>query len=174
MDLQLLTPPAAPPPLGFLLLFVPAVFLGATWLSSKLLGIEAMYRDWPADMDDPIEQNVGWQQVEFGTFRGHSPMSVKFGRRCLHLRQPFPFQPLWWRGPASIPWPDVLLEKEPSDAWWAILSAAEFRLGQGGRRIRLRGKAARILMARVQPSQAPGQGRGPAPPVTGPGPIRPK
>ena len=178
MDLRLLSQPTAPLPVGFLLLFVPAVFLGATWLSSKLLGIDAMYRDWPADAEDPIEQNVGWQQVEFGTFRGHSPMSIKFGQRCLHLKQPFPFQPMFWKGPASIPWSDVLLEKEPKEAWWAFLSPAEFRLGSGGRMIRLRGKAAKALMTRVSEVQGPMvHGNEPPvlrPPVVGPDAIRPK
>lgn len=161
-----------PPPSPWVLLLVPVIFLGATWLTNKLLGIDAMYQDWPADSNDPIERNLGWQQVEFGTFRGHCPMSIKFGRRCLHLKQPFPFQPLYWKGPASIPWHDVLLEKVPSPSWWAFLSAAEFRLGAGGRMIRLRGKAAKALMARIQPAQV-GAGRGPLPPVAGPGPIRP-
>jgi hypothetical protein len=147
------------------------VFLGATWLTNHLLGIDAMYRDWPADSNDPIEENLGWLQVEFGTFRGHCPMSIKFGKRCLHLKQPFPFQPLFWRGPASIPWGDVLLEKEPTTAWWAFLSAAEFRLGKGGRMIRLRGKAARTLMAELQRRQG---GPGPIPVVVKPSTIRPR
>ena len=174
MDMLLLVPrngPPPPPPWIFLL--VPVVFLGATWLTNKLLGIDAMYQDWPAEPDDPIEVNLGWQQVEFGTFRGHCPMSIKFGQRCLHLKQPFPFQPLYWKGPASIPWGDVLLEKEPKEAWWAFLSATEFRLGQGGRMIRLRGKAAKALMGRIRPTQG-ASGHGPVPPVVGPGPIRPR
>ena len=169
----LLSRPGGSPPVPFLLLFIPLVFLGATWLTNHLMGIDAMYRDWPADPKDPIERNLGWQQVEFGTFRGHCPMSIKFGQRCLHLKQPFPFQPMFWKGPASIPWGDVLLEKEPKEAWWAFLSAAEFRLGQGGRLIRLRGKAARSLMERIRPPQA-GTGHGPVPPVVGPGPVRPR
>ena len=175
MDLMLLlSRPGSPPPPPWLLLLVPVIFLGATWLTNRMLGIPAMYKDWPADPNDPIEQNLGWQQVEFGTFRGHCPMSIKFGRRCLHLKQPFPFQPLYWLGPASIPWNEVLLEKEPKDSWWAFLSPAEFRLGQGGRMMRLRGKAAKTLAARVQQSKAPGQGPGPIPPFVGPGPIQPR
>ena len=186
MDLLLLSRPGKPPP-PWILLLLPVVFLGAAWLTNHLLGIDAMYQDWPADPDDPIERNLGWQQVEFGTFRGHCPLSIKFGQRCLHLKQPFPFQPMYWKGPASIPWGDVLLEKEPKDSWWAFLSAAEFRLGRGGRLIRLRGKAARTLMARVQEAQGPRMpgalppiGKPPVaepgaiPPVVGPGPIRPK
>jgi hypothetical protein len=165
-----------PPPLIFLL--IPAVFLGATWLTNRLLGINAMYQDWPADPNDPIERNLGWQQVEFGTFRGHCPMSIKFGQRCLHLKQPFPFQPLYWKGPASIPWSEVLLEKAPKDSWWAFLSPAVFRLGQGGRMIRLRGKAARTLMARVLEVRGPAVHGAEPPvlrlPVGGPGAIRPK
>jgi len=178
MDLMLLlSRPGAPPP-PWILLLVPVVFLGATWLTNHLMGIDAMYQDWPADPKDPIERNLGWQQVEFGTFRGHCPMSIKFGRYCLHLKQPFPFQPMFWKGPASIPWGDVLLEKEPKDAWWAFLSAAEFRLGSGGRMIRLRGKTAKALMARVSEVQGPKvHGHEPPvlrPPVMGPGAIRPK
>jgi hypothetical protein len=172
MDLMLLSRPGGSPPVPFLLLFIPLVFLGATWLTNHLMGIDAMYQDWPADPKDPIERNLGWQQVEFGTFRGHCPMSIKFGQRCLHLKQPFPFQPLFWKGPASIPWGDVILEKEPKEAWWAFLSPAEFRLGSGGRMIRLRGKAARSLMERIRPPQV-GTGHGPSPPVVGPGPIQP-
>ena len=178
MNLLLLGRSSAPPPIGFLVLFIPAVFLGTSWLTNRLMGISAMYEDWPADLTDPIEQNVGWQQVEFGGFRGHSPMSIKFGRRCLHLKQPFPFQPLWWKGPASIPWNEVLLTKAPSESWWALFSAAEFTLGQGGRMIRLRGKAAKLLMARIQPqtpSSGPKPGQGPhIPPVVGPGALQPR
>jgi hypothetical protein len=177
MALLLLSRPGTPPP-PWLLLLIPVVFLGVTWLTNHLLGIDAMYQDWPADPKDPIERNLGWQQVEFGTFRGHCPLSVKFGKRCLHLKQPFPFQPMYWKGPASIPWSDVLLEKKPKDSWWAILSAAEFRLGHSGRLIRLRGKAARALMARVQEIQGPRiPGAEPPvvrPPIVGPGAIRPK
>jgi hypothetical protein len=172
MDLMLLlSRPGGPPPPLWILLIVPVVFLGATWLTNHLMGIDAMYQDWPADPKDPIERNLGWQQVEFGTFRGHCPMSIKFGQRCLHLKQPFPFQPMFWKGPASIPWGDVLLEKEPKEAWWAFLSATEFRLGQGGRMIRLRGKAAKALMARLGVSAGPGVR--PIPPP-GPGAIRPR
>ncbi len=172
MDFSMfLSRPAGPPPPTWIFLLVPMVFLGATWLTNKLLGIDAMYRDWPVDPDDPIEQNLGWQQVEFGTFRGHCPMSVKFGRRFLHLKQPFPFQPLYWKGPASIPWGEVLLDKAPSDSWWALLSAAEFRLGQNGRMIRLRGKAAKTLMEKVREKQSQGI-RMPLP-ARGPGAIRP-
>jgi hypothetical protein len=179
MDLMLLlSRPGGPPPPPWILLLVPVVFLGATWLTNHLMGIDAMYQDWPADSKDPIERNLGWQQVEFGTFRGHCPMSIKFGQRCLHLKQPFPFQPMFWKGPASIPWGDVLLEKEPKEAWWAFLSATEFRLGQGGRMIRLRGKAAKALMTRVMEVQGPKvHGTEPPvlrPPFPGPGAIQPK
>jgi len=172
MGLLLLTRSGAPPP-PLALLFVPVVFLGATWLTNRLMGIDAMYQDWPADPDDPVDENLGWQQVEFGAFRGHCPMSIKVGRRCLHLKQPFPFQPAWWRGPASIPWGDVVLVKEPRDTWWAFLSAAEFTLGPGGRMIRLRGKAAKTLLARVRQPQG-GVGHVPIPPIKGPGAIRPR
>jgi hypothetical protein len=179
MEVMLLAPrPGGDPPVTFLLLFVPLLFLALSWLSNKLMGIYGMYQDWPADPNDPIEQNLGWQQIEFGAFRGHSPMSIKFGRRCLHLKQPFPFQPAFWKGPASIPWNEVRLEKEPKVGWLAFLSATEFRLGQGGRIIRLRGKAARMLMARVLEARGPqAQGTEPPvlrPPVVGPGAIRPK
>ena len=174
MMLLLLEPQHGPFGSPWVLILVPVVFLCATWLTNKLLGIDAMYQDWPAVSDDPIERNLGWQQVEFGTFRGHCPISIKFGRRCLHLKQPFPFQPVWWRGPASIPWDEVLLVKEPNPSWWAFLSAAEFCLGAGGRMIRLRGKAAQILMLRIQPPQTLRQGPGPIPPVVGPGAIKPR
>lgn len=171
MLLLFLSRPGAEPPLGFLLVFIPLMFLATTWISSRLMGIPAMYKDWPADRTDPIERKLGWLQVEFGAFRGHCPMSIQFGRRCLHLKQPFPFQPFYWLGPASIPWSEVRLEKTLSDSRWAFLSAAEFRLGAGGRMIRLRGKAGRILQEAVQARQ--GQGRREPPPPASSGAIRP-
>jgi len=172
MDLLLLAPRGGSPPAPWILLLIPVVFLGVSWLTNRLLGIAAMYQDWPADPSDAIEQNLGWQQVEFGTFRGHSPMSVKFGHRCLHLKQPFPFQPAWWQGPASIPWDQIRLEKEASPSSWAFLSAAVFRLGTDGRRIRLRGKAARKLQTKVREKQ--GQGAGMPQPAARSGAIQPK
>jgi hypothetical protein len=172
MVLLLLVPRNGPPPPAWVLLFVPVVFLLVSWLSNHLMGIDAMYKDWPADPNDPIERNLGWVQVEFGTFRGHSPMSIKFGRRCLHLKQPFPFQPAWWQGPASIPWEQVRLGKEASPSAWAFLSAAEFRLGAEGRLIRLRGKAARTLQEQVRAKQ--GQSPGVPSAVPGTGAIRPR
>ncbi|MBI1754558.1 MAG: hypothetical protein HY014_15520 [Acidobacteria bacterium] len=172
MLLLWLSRPGAQPPLGFLAVFIPLVFLGATWISNRLMGIPAMYEEWPADKTDPIERNVGWQQVEFCPFRGHCPMSIKFGRRCLHLKQPFPFQPFYWLGPASIPWSEVRLEKTLSDRRWAFLSAAEFRLGADGRKIRLWGKVGRMLQDAVQGKQ--GQDAAGPSPQAGPGAIRPR
>ncbi len=169
MALLWLAPRHGNPPPPWFLLLVPLVFLLVSWLTNRMMGIPALYEAFPADEDDPVEENLGWQQVEFGTFRGHSPMSIKFGRRCLHLRQPFPFQPAWWQGPASIPWQEVRLEKEASGSWWAFLSAAEFRLGSEGRMIRLRGKAGRKLQARLMGPRPGGPGA-----LTDPGAIRPR
>ncbi len=169
MGLLGLVPRHGTPPPPWFLLMVPVIFLLVSWLTNRLMGIPALYEAFPADKDDAIEENLGWQQVEFGTFRGHSPMSIKFGRRCLHLKQPLPFQPAWWQGPASIPWNEVRLEREVSENRWAFLSAAEFRLGTEGRMIRLRGKAARRLQARVKAMRGSGPGK-----AMGQGSIRPR
>jgi hypothetical protein len=155
MVLALLAPRAGGPPPWFLLL-VPVVFLVVSWLTNRLMGIPALYAAFPADPTDPIEATLGWQQVEFGALRGHSPMSLKVGRRCLHLKQPFPFQPAWWQGPASIPWNQIRIGKEASESSLAFMSAAEFRLGAEGRMIRLRGRAARTLQALVLEKQGAG------------------
>ncbi|WP_026853277.1 hypothetical protein [Geothrix fermentans] len=171
MALTLLAPRGgSPPPAVFLL--VPVVFLAVSWLTNRLMGIPALYAAFPADRTDPIEATLGWQQVEFGALRGHSPMSLKAGRRCLHLKQPFPFQLAWWLGPASVPWDQIRVEKEASESSWAFLSAAELRLGAEGRVIRLRGKTARTLQAKVREKQ--GQSVGMSPLAAGPGTIRPR
>ncbi|WP_243322192.1 hypothetical protein [Geothrix sp. SG200] len=156
MVLALLASRGGSPPPPAILLLIPVVFLAGSWLTNRLMGIPALYAAFPADPTDPIEKNLGWQQVEFGALRGHSPMSLKVGRRCLHMKQPFPFQPAWWQGPASIPWSQIRLEKEASGSSWAFMSAAEFRLGAEGRMIRLRGRAARTLQALVLEKQGAG------------------
>ncbi|GLH67132.1 hypothetical protein [Geothrix edaphica] len=175
MALALLVSRGGPPPPPFVFLLVPAVFLAISWFSNRLMGLPALYAAFPADPTDPIERSLGWPQVEFGALRGHSPISLKVGRRCLHLKQPFPFQPAWWQGPASIPWDQIRVEKAADESSWAFLSAAEFRLGADGRVIRLRGRAARTLQAKVREKQ--GHAGGPScgtglPP--GPGAIRPR
>ena len=151
---------AAPPPPG-VLVFAGGLFLVLlpllTSVTNRLMGIPALYRDFPVDPADPIEEDLGWRQVEFGALRGHSPMSIRFGRRCLHLKQPFPFQLAWWRGPASIPWREVILEKEVNPSAWAILSRAEVRLGVDGRVIRFRGKTARRIQDRLNAEQGAGR-----------------
>ena len=150
---------AAPPPstlgplIGVLLFLI--LFPLLTALSSRLMGIPALYEAFPADPTDPIEERLGWPQVEFGGLRGHSPMAMAFGRRCLHLKQPFPFQPAWWRGPASIPWQEIRIEREAQTGAWEFWSPAVFQLGGTGRIIRLRGRAARRLQARVRQAQEP-------------------
>jgi hypothetical protein len=164
--MALLAPRGGTPPPPAVLLLIPVVFLGVSWLTNRLMGLPALYAAFPADPTDPIERNLGWQQIEFGALRGHSPISLKVGRRCLHLKQPFPFQPAWWQGPASIPWDQIRIEKEANASTWAFMSAAEFRLGPEGRLIRLRGRAARRLQDLVKRRQEGG------PP--GEGPIRPR
>ncbi|WP_257303170.1 hypothetical protein [Geothrix campi] len=173
MALALLASRGGPPP-PFVFLLVPAVFLVISWFSNRLMGLPALYAAFPADPTDPIERSLGWPQVEFGALRGHSPISLKAGRRCLHLKQPFPFQPAWWQGPASIPWDQIRVEKEASESSWAFLSAAEFRLGADGRVIRLRGKAARTLQAMVLEKQGAGIGFYPDRNSPGHGAIRPR
>jgi hypothetical protein len=169
MALLLLAPQGAhPPPLGFVLVLFLLVFFGGSLLSSRLMGVFQLYRAFPADKMDPIDANLGWLQIEFGTFRGHTPMSVKAGRRCLHLKQPFPFQPLIWLGPASIPWDQIRLLQPASTDWWAFWKAAEFTLGPEDSRIRLRGKAARKLQKELEAMQGQADAR-PSPMA----PIRP-
>ncbi len=77
MALFYLVPRNGTPPPPWFLLLVPLIFLLVSWLTNRLMGIPALYEAFPADRDNPIEENLGWQQVEFGTFRGHSPMSIK-------------------------------------------------------------------------------------------------
>lgn len=154
MAALLLVPRAgSPAPIWIPLVLFPLVFLGGSLLSSRLLGVFQLYRDFPADQTDPIETNLGWIQIEFGVWRGHSPMSVKAGRRCLHIKQPFPFQPLFWLGPASIPWEQIRVVQAADPEWWAFWKAAEFALGPGDRRIRIRGRAARKVQAQVETRQ---------------------
>ena len=163
MQLLLLVPRAgqASPP-WFVFVLFPLVFIGVSLLSAKLMGVYELYRVFPADPTDSIETNLGWIQIEFGAWRGHTPMSVKAGRRCLHIKQPFPFQPLFWLGPASIPWVQVRVVQPAGEGWRSFWKAAEFALGPEDRRIRIRGGAARklqVLIAarqgRVETHQAP-------------------
>lgn len=154
MDLLLLAPRAgSPAPVWIPLVLFPLVFFGGSLLSSRLMGVFQLYRAFPADKADPIETNLGWIQIEFGVWRGHSPMAVKAGRRCLHLKQPFPFQPLLWLGPASIPWEQIRVVQAAGPDWWAFWKAAEFALGPEDRRIRIRGRAARKVQAQVETRQ---------------------
>lgn len=155
--IALLAPHGAPPPLGIVIPLFLLMFFGTSQLTFRLLGIRALYRAFPADRSDPIEQNLGWIQIEFGTWRGHTPMSVKAGRRCLHLKQPFPFQPMVWLGPASIPWEQIRVLETPGESLWAFWAAAVLELGRDGRRIRVRGRAGRKLLALVEARQGRAQ-----------------
>ncbi len=157
--------PAAGPWIGLGLFLV--LFPILTSLSNRLMGIPALYAAFPADPEDAIEENLGWQQVRFAGLRGHTPMSVRFGRRCLHLKQPFPFQPAWWRGPASIPWDQIRVEKEVPQGRWAFLGGAVFRLSSDGPAIRMGGKAALRLQDRVKRAQE-ARGFQPPPPALRP------
>jgi len=148
--LCLASPTGEPPPVWIFLVLFPVIFFGASMFSSRLMGIFDLYRAFPPDRSDPIETNLGWIQIEFGLWRGHTPMSVKAGRRCLHLKQPFPFQLLYWRGPASIPWDQIRVTGPTNEHWWAFWAPTEFFLGSYERPIRIRGKAARKLQAHMK------------------------
>jgi len=134
------------PGIVFFLIF-PLIWLGASALGNFMLGIYGLFREFPADPSDTIEESFGWVQVNFGNFRGHTPMGLRLGRGALHLKGVFPFQPLFWLGPASIPWSKVVQIQRLSENWWQFWSAAEFNLGT--RKIRLRGRAGRALQARL-------------------------
>ena len=145
MDLLLLVPRSAnPPPPGFVSALFLVVFFGGSLLLIAPHGRRSSCTG-PFRRTSPIPSNRTWagMQIEFGAFRGHTPMSVKAGRRCLHLKQPFPFQPLVWLGPASIPWDQVrLLQARQRRTGGPFWRAAEFALGAGGRvGSALRGKA---------------------------------
>jgi hypothetical protein len=155
---MLATPHGTPPPPWFLLVLVPLVFSGATLFSSWLLGIFDLYKAFPADISDPIETKLGWIQIEFGTWRGHAPISTKAGRRCLHLKEPFPFQPFFWLGPASISWDQIQVTKAGDTRWWSFWSATEFTLGTYPRPIKIRGKAGRKVQAQVDKHRGPAGG----------------
>jgi len=133
-----------------LLLLYPTFFLAVLLLSNFLLGIYGLYREFPADENDRIDQSLGWVQVEFGLFRGHMPMSLRLGSKALHIKGVFPFQPLFWLGPASVPWERITQTRRIDEGWWRFWSSADFLLGT--RRIRLRGKAGRVLQARMDAS----------------------
>ena len=155
--LALLRASQPPPPAAIIfaaLLFL-VLFPLLTAVTNRLLGIPALYEAFPADPTDPIEARLGWTQVEFGTFRGHTPMSVALGRRCLHLKQPFPFQAAWWRGPASIPWSEIRIEAEGSGPRLTFLRRTAFRLGSTGRIIRMRGRVAKRIQERLQAGDHP-------------------
>jgi hypothetical protein len=150
IQLLLLTPPGETAnPAWILVLLFPLFFLGGSLLSARIMGVFDLYRSFPADKADAIETNLGWIQVEFGLWRGHAPMSVKVGRRYLHIKQPFPFQPLFWLGPASIPWNQIQVTKTADTRWWAFWAATEFSLGAFERPIRIRGKAGRKVQDQV-------------------------
>lgn len=137
-----------PSPLIFFLIF-PLIWMAISLLVSLMLGIFSLYREFPADGADVIEDSFGWVQMDFGTFRGHAPMSLRLGRRALHIKEVFPFQPLFWLGPASIPWTEITQVRRVSESSWHFWSAAEFTVGARVRRLRLRGRAARALQARL-------------------------
>lgn len=138
------------PPPALFFAFFPLLWCAVSALASLFLGIFGLYRRYPADPMDPIEESFWWKTVEFGARRGHAPMNLRFGRRALHMKEPFPFQPLFWLGPASIPWSEISVVQRRNETWWSFWSAASFKLGDTGRVIRVRGSLAKALQARVE------------------------
>ena len=137
------------PPVLALVLF-PFFWMAVSALVNLFMGIYALYRRFPADGLDPIEETLRWKTVEFGRLHGHAPMNLGFGKRALHLKEPFPFQPFFWLGPASIPWSEITQTRLQNEAWWRFWSAASFQLGASGRVIHVRGRVAKAIQARLE------------------------
>ncbi|HJU83121.1 MAG TPA: hypothetical protein VJ600_02835 [Holophagaceae bacterium] len=154
---------------SFFPFFFPVLWVSVAALISLVLGIYGLYRDFPPDDTDPIEDTFYWSQVGFGPlfFGGHAPMNLKLGRRCLHLKEPFPFQPLFWLGPASIPWDRIRIKDRISDRSWAVFSWITLEIQDSGKLLRLSGRVGRALQACMDARAEAGV----PPPV--PNPIRP-
>ena len=127
----------------------PLLWLGVGVLTSLVLGIYGLYREFPQDKDDPIHGGNAWAQVGFGPlfFGGHAPMNLGFGIRCLHMKEPFPFQPLFWLGPASIPWDRIRIVDRISENPWALFSWVTLRIEGSGKTMRLSGRSGRAIQA---------------------------
>lgn len=119
-------------------------------LTSWTMGIFRLYSDFPPDANDPIEQRFRFVTAYFGSMGGHTLVSLTLGRRYLHLKEVFPFQPFFWMGPASIPWTEIRLAKRASDNPWAFWSYARFELGPDQKVIRLQGRAARAIQEHLE------------------------
>jgi hypothetical protein len=130
----------------FLAALLPMALLGLWTMTSAIQGIYALYKAYPPDAGDAPGKTFYWATVEFGGFRGHAPMTIVLGRRALHLKEPFPIQPLFWLGPASVPWEEIRQTIRLRTGFLSLLTHAELELGgPDGRRIRIRGRAARAI-----------------------------
>ncbi len=132
----------------------PILWVAVATLISWTMGIFRLYADFPADGNDPIESRFRFINLYIGSLGGHTPASLAFGRRCLHVKELFPFQPFFWLGPASIPWTEIRLTKRASDNFWAFWSYASFELGPQRKKIRLTGRVARALQERLDTQEA--------------------
>lgn len=151
---------AAPPPAGQpevpWLLRDPRIFtlfFAAIWIDMNLFiswsqGFFRLYAVFPPTPEDPIEARFFW--VQFSRAMSHGPVSVKLGRTCVHIREVFPFRPLFWKGPASIPYEALRIDKSSSRGFWSFLSQARFEIMDLGIVFSLSGKAGRQLEGRLE------------------------
>lgn len=141
----------------FLVPLFPVLWVGMAAMLSWVMGIYGLYSDFPRDASDPIGSRYRFVTIFLGSLNGHTMVSLGLGQRCLHLKEVFPFQPLFWLGPASIPWEEIRLTRRISDRGWAFWSFARFQLGPLGKEISLQGRPARALQARLDALAARGQ-----------------
>ena len=117
------------------------------WMFCFGTGIRKLYQTYPHADSDPTQRHIFTWRASLNVLLNRPMVRFGLGERYLHVS--FFLLPVLFHRPISIPWEEVILESPLEESLLPVFRRAEFRLGSDWFFIRLRGRSARAIQAKV-------------------------
>ena len=117
------------------------------WMFCFGTGIRNLYQTYPHVESDPIQRHFFTWRASLNVFLNRPMIRFGLGERYLHIS--FFLLPVLFHRPISIPWEEVILESPLEESFLPVFRSAEFRLGADWFFLRLHGRSAKAIQAKL-------------------------
>ncbi|MFN8012274.1 MAG: hypothetical protein U0P81_12965 [Holophagaceae bacterium] len=134
---------------------IACVWFTVSAIHSWRLGFFRLYAIFPPRLGDPSSER--FHAVVYASDGRRSMVSVTLGQACVHVREALLWRPLFWLGPASIPYDSLRVWKPGGEGLRNLLDWPEFTVADAEMAFKLSGHAGQRLVSLLTASEpAPG------------------